>query len=141
MISRNLYARLEQVEARALTAGGSGGFRMAFLNSGSLLPECVMGPDSSYVWWKPPPGSKVGELVEDRDRPAVRGLRSEVMVIAFADGDGGEGPTTAMGPDGRLVWLRPPEGCKEGDPIEDSCDSDLDGEPGENYPDDLEWWS
>jgi hypothetical protein len=47
------------------------------------------------------------------------------MVYGHAD----KGHTTGlsvMGPDGRLVWLDPPEGCKEGEPVEAEEESDQD---------------
>ena len=126
MINRNLYKRLERLEALAMAAGVSDEHRMVFVNGGSLRPACVIGPDGRYVWWKPPEGCRVGELVEDRS-PPVRARSSQAgvpdtIIIGFVDGQGGKGPTTVIGPDGRLVWLEPPEGCQEGEPIEDSAD-------------------
>ena len=128
MISRNLYKRLERLEARALAASGRGGIRVAFVNSGSARPACVIGPDGRYVWWKPPEGCKVGKLVEDSDNPETGGFLTgadRLLLVQFVAPGRSAEPTTVMGPDGRLVWLEPPEGCKEGEPIEDST-----GDPG-----------
>jgi len=71
MISRNLYKRLERLEADALTAWGRDAILVAFVNSG-LRPACVSGPDGSRVWWKPPEGCKVGEPVVYRDNHDAR---------------------------------------------------------------------
>jgi hypothetical protein len=109
MINRNLYKRLERLEAQALAARGGDENIIAFVNGGSLRPACVIGPDGAYVWWKPPEGCKVSDLVDP-----------QMMLVAFADPGDEMEPTTVMGPDGRLVWLEPPQGHKEGEPIEDS---------------------
>ena len=33
--------------------------------------------------------------------------------------DGQAGGSSVIGPDGRHVWRKPPEGCKEGEPVQD----------------------
>jgi hypothetical protein len=132
MISRNLYKRLERLEADARRACGRGGIKVAFVNSG-MRPACVIGPDGSHIWWKPPEGRKVGEPVQDPDDFDARGFRSgadRLLLISFVRPGNEAGrtavqipePTTVRGPDGRLVWLEPPEGYEEGEPIEDSAD-------------------
>jgi hypothetical protein len=57
----------------------------------------------------------VGELLEDSENPDAE-LR---VVISNARTVRESGPTTVMGPDGRLVWLEPPEGSSAGEAIED----------------------
>jgi hypothetical protein len=121
MINRNLYKRLERLEARSLAASVPEENRIVFVNGGSLRPACVIGPDGRFVWWRPPAGYKVGELIEDSEtRPGLYGVPARILV-GFADDEGGAGPTTLRGPDKRLVWLKPPKGCKEDEPIEDSA--------------------
>jgi hypothetical protein len=39
--------------------------------------------------------------------------------------DGKPAGSSVIGPDGRHVWWEPPEGCKEGEPVEDSRNSHL----------------
>jgi hypothetical protein len=131
MIKRDLYKRLERLETRALVAADAAGIRLVFVNDGTPGGlTCVRGPDGRHVWWNPPEGCKVGDLLEDRDKPASRLFPARVpcgmRVIFVAARDGREaGPTTVIGPDGRHVWREPPEGCKEGELIEDSA-----GDPG-----------
>jgi hypothetical protein len=84
MIKRNLYKRLERLEALTTAAGGYDEITIAFVNGGSVRPACVIGPEGRYVWWKPPEGCKVGELVEDRDTPEA----PATIIIGFADGGG-----------------------------------------------------
>jgi len=132
MISRNLYKRLERLEESARTDWGRDAIIVAFVNS-ALRPACVIGPDGSRVWWKPPEGCKAGEPVAYRDNHDARGFRTgpaRMILVSFVDpGDEAKPtavkvpePTTVRGPDGRLVWLKPPVGYKEGEPIEDSAD-------------------
>ena len=61
---------------------------------------CVWGPDGRHVWWNPPEGCKVRDLLEDTYSPC----EMRVVIIGARDGRDA-GPTTVMGPDGRLVWL------------------------------------
>jgi hypothetical protein len=113
MIKRELYRRLERLEAcvRAVTVP-----RYVVINGGTPGgPTCVWGPDDRLVWWNPPEGCEVGELLDDSENPEV-----ERRVVLIGARNGKEpGPTTVMGPDGRLVWLEPPEGARAGEPIED----------------------
>lgn len=113
MINRNLYRRLERLEASARAAIVP---RFVLINGGTPGGlTCVRGPDGRFVWWNPPEGCKVGELLEDSYNPQV-----EMRVILDVARNGGDrGPTTVKGPDGRLVWLEPPEGYRAGEPIED----------------------
>jgi hypothetical protein len=113
MINRNLYRRLERLEAGARAATVP---RFVVINGGTPGGRtCVWGPDGELVWWNPPAGCKVGELFADSDNPEV-----EMRVVLIGARDGREpGPTTVRGPDGRLVWMEPPEGCKAGELIED----------------------
>ena len=48
------------------------------------------------------------------------GVPDEVRMV-FVNG-GSLRPACVIGPDGRYVWWKPPEGCQEGEPIEDSAD-------------------
>src|ERR1019366_6196660 len=125
MINRNLYKRLERLESRARAVSVPDGIRLVLVNDGTPGGlTCVWGLDGRLVWWNPPEGCKVGELLEDTDNPEARSLRGMVademrIVIIGARGGREAGPTTARGPDGRLVWLGPPEGSRGGEPIED----------------------
>ena len=125
MTNRNLYKRLERLEARALAVSAPDGFRLVMVNGGTPGGlTSVRGPDGRDVWWNPPEGCKVGELLENSDSPEARSLRGmvpdEMRIVFMAARDGREaGPTTSRGPDGRLVWLEPPEGSRVGEPIED----------------------
>lgn len=88
-------------------------------------PICVAGPEGRDVWWKPPAGCKVSdELAKCGDDPRSD-VPPYVVVCESEVPGGGNAPTTAFGPDGRLVWLEPPAGCKAGEPIEDSAASAL----------------
>jgi hypothetical protein len=122
MIKRNLYRRLEQLEACAPAAPVP---EFVVVNAGTPGGvTCVWGPDGRLVWWNPPKGCKVGELLEDSESPEARSLRGmapdEMRVVIIGARDGRDaGPTTVIGPDGRLVWLEPPEGSQAGQPIED----------------------
>jgi len=131
MISRALYKRLERLEARAWAEAVPVEDRLTFVNFGTPGGlTSVRGPDGRQVWWNPPAGCKVGELLEDSENSGVGLVRGRVpnrCRVMFGHPDWG--PTTVMGTDGRLVWLKPPEGCKEGEPIEDSA-----GDPGELDP-------
>jgi hypothetical protein len=110
MINRNLYKRLERLEARVQDAIPP---RHEVVNSQTPGgPTCVRGPDGRQVWWNPPEGCKSGEPLD--------GVSSEGMHIVVMGVRGGRdaAPTTAIGPDGQVVWLDPPEGCQAGEPIE-----------------------
>jgi hypothetical protein len=122
MTKRNLAKRLDRLEALAREVRDRMcPVIMAYSNGGPAQgPTVVIGPDGRFVWWKPPAGFKVGELAHRGDDPEGRLLQAEVPLL-FIVGCGRKGPTTAIGPDGRLVWLEPPEGCKAGEPIEDSA--------------------
>lgn len=126
MIGRNLNKRLDRLEARVLAD------RAKFMRPRYILahiyggpaegPICVAAPDGRDVWWKPPAGCKVGdELAKCGDDPESDLLPVYVVVCESRIPGGGKAPTTAIGPDGRLVWLEPPAGCKAGEPIEDSA--------------------
>jgi hypothetical protein len=101
---------------------------VAFINGATLRPGCVVGPDGRYmryIWWKPPEGCQVGELVEDCRNPESRWFVPELsllILVAFVAPGHSKGPSTVIAPDGRLVWLEPPLHLKAGEPIEDSCD-------------------
>jgi hypothetical protein len=132
MINKGLYKRLERLESRALSASGTVA-PLEFINNGTPGGlKSVRGPDGRHVWWNPPEGCKVGELLEDGEARQARSLRGTVphFRILLIDAENGKevGPTTVAGPDDRLVWLEPPAGCKAGEPIEDSA-----GDPGPTY--------
>jgi hypothetical protein len=74
MSRRNLYKRLERVEARL--ASTRDGFDVMFVNGKEPGgPTCVRGPDGRLVWGKPPAGCKAGELLDARDTPGHSPLR------------------------------------------------------------------
>jgi hypothetical protein len=140
MSRSNVSKRLDRLEALMGAARAADGIRVAFINSASLRPACVVGPYGRYIWWKPPEGYKVGELVEDCHNPESPGFLPELsrlILVAFQAPGRSGGPTTVIAPDGRLVWLEPPLHLRAGEPIEDSSDWDtggvLDDEPVEDH--------
>jgi hypothetical protein len=137
MNKRNLEKRLERLEAGVQRRNYKLTFEFVNDSSPGGLTS-VSGPDGREVWWNPPAGCKVGELVEG-EKPAVR--RSpragpHLFRILYMTGKGG--PTTLLGPDGRLVWLEPPEGSKAGEAIEDHPTRSLPAEPFQEYDHDPE---
>jgi hypothetical protein len=130
MNRRNLSRRLDRLEALAPRWNPTE-IEVVFVNDGQPGGlRSVRGPDDRHVWWNPPEGCKVGELIEDSVTPRAeaRLLGGHVlhkMSVVFMEGrEGGPGgPKAEPGPDGRLVWLEPPEGCQAGEPIEDSTAS------------------
>jgi len=128
MTKGNLCRRLERLEARAWATRVSNQVKVVFVNGdtpGGL--RSVRGTDGRHVWWNPPEGCKVGELLEGSDDAEGRSMRGgvpdEIRVVFIDAKEGGPAdPTTVMGPNRQLVWLEPPEGYKEGQPIEDSAE-------------------
>src|SRR5580704_8878758 len=122
MNRRNFTKRLDRLEALALRLNPPR-IRIEFVNDrtpGGL--RSVRGPDDRHVWWNPPEGGKVGELLEDSDTPRdeMRSKIPELISVVFIRP---RGPKAVPGPDGRFVWLEPPKGCEVGEPIEDSATS------------------
>lgn len=63
MIKRNLYRRLEQLEACAPAAPVP---EFVVVNAGTPGGvTCVWGPDGRLVWLEPPEGSQAGQPIED----------------------------------------------------------------------------
>jgi hypothetical protein len=130
MNRRNLSRRLDRLEALA-PRWNPPDIEIVFVNDGEPGGlRSVRGPDDRHVWWNPPAGCKVGELIEDSVTPRAeaRLLGGHVlhkMSVVFMEGrEGGPGgPKAEPGPDGRLVWSEPAEGCQVGEPIEDSAAS------------------
>jgi hypothetical protein len=120
MNRRNLHRRLDRLEARWYRARWSPG-KLSFVNSGHPEDAATMiGPDGQLVWWRPPEGCKMGEPLEPPHALETRRTRGEVpggCRIIF--GDPMRGPTTVVAPDGRLLWLKPPEGYKEGEAVDE----------------------
>ncbi len=118
MNTKNLYRRLERLEALALAVRSSGRVRVLFVDGDPKNPTTMVGPDGQLVWWRPPEGRKMGEPL--KGNLGTRMLRTgglHEIVVMF--GTGMDGPTTVIGPNGRLVWLKPPEGCKEGETVDE----------------------
>jgi hypothetical protein len=63
MIHRNLYKRLERLEASAREATVP---RLVLINEGTAAGlTSVWGPDGRLVWLEPPEGYRAGEPIED----------------------------------------------------------------------------
>ena len=67
MIKKNIYRRLERLEARVSPACRAPVIRTLYAHSRDGKPAglSVIGPDGRHVWWEPPEGCKKGEPVED----------------------------------------------------------------------------
>ena len=58
------------------------------------------------------------ERLEARVMPACR--VPDFQILHEHSRDGKSAGLSVIGPDGRHVWVEPPEGSKKGDPVEDS---------------------
>jgi hypothetical protein len=66
MTTTSYRKRLERLEAGILRRTPEKLPSFTVVNaSGSGAPSSVIGPDGRDVWWNPPEGHKVGELLED----------------------------------------------------------------------------
>jgi len=67
MIKRNLYRRLEQLEAHVMPDERAPLFQLVYAHPRDGKPACssVVEPDGRRVWLEPPEGCKKGEPVEN----------------------------------------------------------------------------